>query len=501
MNRLISRVLRASGAAAAILFLSGVTNGAELSAQQAQVRRLTLDEALSLGADASEAVGIARAGVERALGQQKQARSELYPQLSGSASYTRTLASQFSAAVDDSGSSGPPAPECRHFTGNPDLPIGERVDSLESALECAADQDPFALFSDLPFGRENQYSIGLQASQTLFAGGRVRAQSRVADAALRSARIALQSEEAVLTLDITRAYYDAVLADRLLTIADSTLAQAERTLENTRLAEEVGNVAEFELLRATVARDNARPAVIQGRANRDVSMLRLKQLLELPANDSLVLATTLGDSSNVLPPPSVIAEQQGDTATESRAFVRLASENVAIREGQLDVADAGRWPTLRLSSSYARLAYPDEVVPAWGDFVSDWTVTLGLTVPLFTGGRIAGERQVARADLDEARLQLKQAQELAQLDARSTEAELDAASAAWEASAGVVEQAQRAYAIAEVRYQEGISTQTELGDARVQLQQAVANRAQSARDLQVARVRNALLPDLPAARE
>ena len=82
-----------------ILALSGATSGARLSAQQAQVRRLTLDEALSLGANASEAVGIARAGVERALGQQQQARSELFPQLSGSASYTRTLASQFSAAV------------------------------------------------------------------------------------------------------------------------------------------------------------------------------------------------------------------------------------------------------------------------------------------------------------------------------------------------------------------------------------------------------------------
>ncbi|MBA2627885.1 MAG: TolC family protein, partial [Gemmatimonadales bacterium] len=65
--------------------------------------------------------------------------------------------------------------------------------------------------------------------------------------------------------------------------------------------------------------------------------------------------------------------------------------------------------------------------------------------------------------------------------------------------AGTVEQAQRAYAIAEVRYREGISTQTELGDARLLLQQALANRAQAARDLQVARVRMTLLPDLPFA--
>jgi outer membrane protein TolC len=60
-----------------------------------------------------------------------------------------------------------------------------------------------------------------------------------------------------------------------------------------------------------------------------------------------------------------------------------------------------------------------------------------------------------------------------------------------------VEQALRAYQIAELRYREGISTQTELLDSRVQLQQAQASRARAARDLQVARMRIALLPALP----
>jgi hypothetical protein len=48
-----------------------------------------------------------------------------------------------------------------------------------------------------------------------------------------------------------------------------------------------------------------------------------------------------------------------------------------------------------------------------------------------------------------------------------------------------------------VRYKEGISTQIELNDARILLEQAVANRALAARNLQVARVKLALLPDLP----
>jgi hypothetical protein len=48
-----------------------------------------------------------------------------------------------------------------------------------------------------------------------------------------------------------------------------------------------------------------------------------------------------------------------------------------------------------------------------------------------------------------------------------------------------------------VRYKEGISTQLELNDARILLEQAVTNRALAARNLQVARVKLALLPDLP----
>jgi outer membrane protein TolC len=60
-----------------------------------------------------------------------------------------------------------------------------------------------------------------------------------------------------------------------------------------------------------------------------------------------------------------------------------------------------------------------------------------------------------------------------------------------------VQQAVRAYEIAELRYREGLSTQVELADARLLLFQARASRAQAARDVQLARVRLAVLPQLP----
>ena len=60
-----------------------------------------------------------------------------------------------------------------------------------------------------------------------------------------------------------------------------------------------------------------------------------------------------------------------------------------------------------------------------------------------------------------------------------------------------MEQAARAYDIADLRFREGISTQLELLDARLVLQSAQVNRAQAARDVQVSRARVSLLPDLP----
>jgi len=99
--------------------------------------------------------------------------------------------------------------------------------------------------------------------------------------------------------------------------------------------------------------------------------------------------------------------------------------------------------------------------------------------------------------LCEAQARYDQLREFAALDSRVTINNLLQARAAWQASQGTAEQANRAYSIATVRYKEGISTQIELNDARILLEQAVTNRALAARNLQVARVKLALLPNLP----
>jgi outer membrane protein len=467
----------------------------------AQTRPLTLEEAVRTAESQSEAIRIARAGVQRAEGQQYQARSQRFPQLNGSASYTRTLASQFSSAggsapaVDTTKPKPPPSP-CDQYLLGPTATTAERLAGLEDASRCALGSNPFSSFGSLGFGAKNQYNLGLSLSQNLFAGGRIKAQNAVANAGRRSAEIELAAQRAQLRLDVTQDYFDAALADRLVALAESSAVQTENVLKQTQLARTVGNVSEFELLRAQVSAANQRPIVIQRQSDREVAYLRLKQLLNIPL-DSPVQLTTAVDDVAAINSALEAAGLGGDTSATERATVREQAAAIDAQRGLLKISRAQRFPTLALTSQYGKVAFPLTNFPQSGDFRTNWTIGVASQIPLFTGGRIKGEQLVAEANVREAQARYDQLREFAALDSRVTLSNLSQARSAWLASLGTAEQARRAYSIAEVRYKEGISTQLELNDARILLEQAVTNRALAARNLQVARVKLALLPDLP----
>ena len=476
-------------------------------------RALSLDDAIRLAARESEELDVARAGVARAGGQTKQARSLYLPQLNGSLAYARTLRSQFSAlAGSRPDTSAVPQPQsvcAPRIAAN--ATQAERDAALAQAQTCVAAQG--IDFSSVGFGAKNQYTLGLALSQSVFSGGRNAGQNAAANATRRAAEVALTSQRAQLALDVTQAYFDAVLADRLVEIADTTLAQTNELLRQTTLARRVGNTSEFDLLRATVSRDNQRPVVIQRRGDRDVTYFRLKQLLNLPLDEPVSLTTPIDEPTTVsrviaanasadaaaagMPIDTLAPLPAPDTATASRAPVRQSEENVRAQEGFLRVARADRLPSLALTSNYQRLYFPNTITPNLSRFSENWTIGGAVGMSLFSGGRVSGQVEVARAKLDEARARHRLNQELAALDTRVALNQLQQAEASFAASRGTAGQARRAYSIDQIRYREGISTQTDLTQSRLLLEQAVANQALSARDLAVARARVALIRDLP----
>lgn len=515
---------------------------------------LSLDEAMQLAERQSESVRIAEAAVLRARGQQVQAHSQYLPQINGSGAYQRTLQSQFQAISKQSApvdtQTGPRLSSLCTPNVGAGATAAERAAALAQAQTCSSSGTDLSGISRI-FASPYTLTLGLTGNQTLFSGGRVGAANNVATAGRRSAEIGVTAARAQLRLDVAQAYYGAVLANRLVAISESSLVQTERALRQTTIAQQVGNTSEFDLLRARVTRDNQRPVLIQARSQRDVAVLQLRQLLNLPADRPLLLTTDLpapvavpalrttavlppaardvvpngrvgvrptpvaqtGDGLLAVDPAEVLAADPrvatavdsalvaSDTSAHDRASARQARENVTVQRNLLRQARAQRLPQVSLGSAYQRIAYPSggalPLPSGLNQFYPNWTATLQVTLPIFVGGRIHGDELVAEAGLREAEQTAQQVEELSALDAQVTVNQLAQAEAAWLASSGTAEQATRAYQISEVRYREGISTLVELADSRLMLQQSQVNAATAARDVQIARLKLALLRDLP----
>ncbi len=467
------------------------------SAPAAASRTLSLEDAFRIAESTSDDVRIAQNAVVRSKGQYYQARSTVLPQITASANYQRLLQNQFNAIINRFAT--PPDPNAPPDTTT----------------------QPFNPINVL-FASPNTITLGIQASQPLFLDNRFGLAGRVAKANEDVAKYGLRTARAQLRYDIASAYFDAVIAEKLLQIADSSLAQNERTLKQTALQRQVGTVAEYDLLRSRVARDAQRPLLIQAQQNRDVALLRLKQLLNIPLTEPVDLTTPVQDADmdRVLAASRLYDDARPsagsglaasgaatapalnprDTAPDSRTAVQQAMANVDVLKGTLENTRLQRLPSLTLSTNYQRFAYPTnaQIVPrTLADFYPAWTVALGMTIPVWTSGRIKGEEMVARANLADGQARLNQGKRAAALDVQLALKSLEQAEANWLSSRGTEEQADKALRIAEVRYTNGISTQLELSDIRNLLIQSQANQLTAARDLQLARLRMTLLRDLP----
>jgi outer membrane protein len=446
-------------------------------------RRLSLNDAMALARTRSEGVGVARASERRARSAVRAARSSLLPQLNGTAAYDRTLESEYEGLFE--------------------APAGTEGENL----------------AELPFGQRNVWRIGLQLTQELWSFGRTTGRMAMARAAAEQAEVGLTSAGAQAAYLAAQAYFDALLADAVATIAERTLAQAEETVRTTTLGFQQGASPEFDVLRAEVTRDNQRSAVAQRRSERELALLRLRQVLGLPLGEPLALTTALETpevaeadatpsrrrdraAGAIAAPPLPVPSADGEIAAAEagagkRATVRQARAALAQQDAAVGVARAGHLPSIGLVSNWGVVNYPADLFPGTKDWRTNWTVGVLMTVPLFAGFRVDAEVDGARADRERAVHQVRDATRAAAVDEVASRQQAAVAATVLQQSGRTVAQAERAYKIAELRFTQGISTHLDLVDARLLLDQARVNQARAARDVHVSAIRLELLPDLP----
>ncbi len=442
---------------------------------------LSLSEALSRGMNESEEVRLANQTVEDARQQVASARSGIFPQVDGRLSYQRTIRSPINTG------SGFALPDSLKFRPDSLASISQRLSYLERNTPNAGLGALSSLFTGLPFGQKNTYLGTISISQTLFDPG-VFSGLRIAKDFERAAGAQATEQRLDLGLEIIQAYYDAVLADRQATIVTYSAAQLLSQAEQVRLIRAAGNASDLDVLRVEVDLQNVEPQRVAALNQRDIALLNLKRLINLPIAQPVRLTEPLS-SSDFRPVPEEVVAMLTGMALERRAVIDAKQLEVKIREEQVSLAKGAYLPKLAASANFGKQALPSDFLPSGGDFRDDWSAGVSVQLPIFAGGKRKAEVESAKVQLRTSELQLAQLRESISLDVEQQRGELLRASALIRARNQTVSQAERVYELTNLAYERGVQTSLQLSDARLQLQQARANEAQALHDYYVALAR------------
>jgi outer membrane protein TolC len=399
--------------------------------------------------------------VKQTEGQVLEQLARALPQVSGTVTYDRTIQSIYQNLV--------PA----------DSPFG-------------------SLLENSPFAARNTWTANLTAQQLLWSGGKVGSALRTAKAANHSAHATEQETAAGLTYQVRQSYYEASTAQRLVEIAESGLAQARAHLRQVQAGRREGNRSEYEALRAEVDAANQEPAVVAARNALQIALLSLERLVNVPLDQPVALVTPLVEPDGRVP---VVTDLS--VAVDRRPALAAANFEVEARRQAVKVYRGQRWPDLYAASTLSHQSFPLEAWPVHRDqFRRNWDASLRLEIPIFTGLRTEGQIAQAQAQYEVARADRDRLREGAAIEAVQAKGELERTLATLTARRQTVKQARRAWELAGVRFTNGMSTQVEVSDARLQLQSAEVNEVQATRDylLAIAALERAVGHPLPLER-
>ena len=245
----------------------------------------------------------------------------------------------------------------------------------------------------------NNQELTIRVDQELELGGRRALRTRAAEAGIEAAQARLENARRLLTLDVQRAYFQAVLATADREVARASLQEIDQAIGLNRSRFEAGEISGGELRRLQVERlrfvddvfaaelavRNARSAVLalMNIASLAQSFEVTEPLAASPAPES---PTAPGVISAVLPAEiGIQAASLLAGALARRPDVAEAEREVARADTQTRLQRALRTPNLTLGGGYRR------------DFGTN-ALVFGATIPLPFANRNQGG--VARAEAE-----------------------------------------------------------------------------------------------------
>jgi outer membrane protein TolC len=425
-----------------------------VASRSSDTLRLSLGDAVSMAMRQSDEVGIASAQVDVAEALYGSARANMLPQLRLNTTYAHVFESA----------------------------RGQAVGSV--------------------FNQPNTYTGNLNLAQTLFQGGRLVSATRAADAARDAAHFDEREQRAVVTLQVARSYLQVLFTDRIAELQAENLALASSRLAQVEQYERAGRAARYDVLRSRVERANIEPLAIQARSDRELAMLELKRVINVPVDQPVALVTKVDSAAAA----AIVAAAADSDAVSDRASIHSAELNAASKRLGISMARADFYPAISVFFQSGYQAFPGigqglprsfgdltfEACPVGtvagkvcqnGGWFSDRQAGVNISMPIFDGFRVRSNLDLAQAQARLADLQLRQQREAVSVDVARARAELRRAGAVFAARQQNSQEANEAFQLATLRFSRGLSTQLEVSDAQVALLTAQSTEARATYDL------------------
>jgi len=331
------------------------------------------------------------------------------------------------------------------------------IDGLESSM------GGLGVLSDLLIGggisgRKNTRTDKFTVTQVLYAGGQIRAAIEAAGYLASSQEWQRQAILNELEFQTKQSYYVCLLTRAIVRVAQDSVTTFQRHLDDAEQMLEVGLISNFEVLRAKTEVGARQSDLVAAKNAQRLALVNLRRILALPQDQPLRLVGT-PDLSPIATGLDALLEQAYENRPELLALDRgilAAQQNVRRAKGQFR-------PRAAATADWSNTDGGGSLMP------DGWTFGLGIEWDIYTGGRRKHEVAEAKAQLSKLEHQRDDVRRLIELDARRSYILMEDALAKIREEKGTVELGREGRRLAQLRFQEGVGTQTETLDAELAL--------------------------------
>ena len=416
-------MLRLKNVFKTVLCLSMMIPGV-VRAQQAQDSLIiSLDQAIEIALEESNSIKIADLTIEKSGYAKKGTYAALYPNVSASGSYQRTIKKQVMA-----------------------------MDFGGQAME-------------IEVGKWNNVNAGISASMPLINAQlwqSLKLSALDVEIAVEQAR----SSKISMVSQVKQAFYAVLLAQQVYDVYKDVYENAAKNFEHTEQLYNAGKTSEYEYLRAQVNVRNAEPNVFSSLAAIDLAIWQLKAVMGIDLN------TKIGVEGKIDMYKDEMMEYDANIMTPSldnnSTLAQLQLQNQQL-ERTIKMTKYQYIPTLAASFAYNYIAMGDDFKFKWNPYS---VVGLSLNIPIFDGFSKHNNIKQFKASQDILQLSIEDTERNLRIALKNYNNLIDTYIKNYMAAESTLEMAQKSYDIAEKMYELGKATLVELNDAQLALVQA-----------------------------